>query len=575
LMGSDLGGYLSPGGLGHASLASTMAGAGPGVSRLHTAEATRTTLQTPLSLARPPTVLPNLAREYHNRVGQEWYERSTSLSQHAQKQFQESNRVRQNTAIVKDQVAQNDKLQLQKVNAELRNKMNQTSDLIRRLDAGIKTNHMEACNLGEAKRQLVKTRDELTVPLRITMKRLQLRDQRPHRELVEDPLHMALEIERNDLTNLTHQLNQMVDGSTDMLHRLGLMRSRLAEDKANKNHANNLDSLCLNLTHKQAPQYPPKQETLHIKASVAFGDIPPSMPTSVLLGENAGGRFNYEWLFKREEVQRLRAAFDKAAELGTILSADMEAVLLESGVLQPGQMDNFLSLASIHPDNRVNWELLLQSAASVRNSDEEVVTLPSHWRSKTAHDLDTNHALLMAAGRVRYQACELAAYASETKRKDHLFTQKQLRKKIQETSELRSLCERRIVEANLEIRRLEESERGLCREFECKAKPLALSESRYNIRRRRKGPEEVHDQVEDSLQEEVAELQHGVAAIQRELDLTRHTLDVMKENRNNLEEDYADKSYSLELHQRCLRLDTEKSSSARKPARNAFLAGEV
>lgn len=46
---------------------------------------------------------------------QEWYERSTSLSQHAQKQFQESNRVRQNTAIVKDQVAQNDKLQLQKV----------------------------------------------------------------------------------------------------------------------------------------------------------------------------------------------------------------------------------------------------------------------------------------------------------------------------------------------------------------------------------------------------------------------------------------------------------------------------
>lgn len=77
------------------------------------------------------------------------------------------------------------------MNAELRNKMNQTSDLIRRLDAGIKTNHMEACNLGEAKRQLVKTRDELAVPLRTTMKRLQLRDQRPHRELVEDPLHMV------------------------------------------------------------------------------------------------------------------------------------------------------------------------------------------------------------------------------------------------------------------------------------------------------------------------------------------------------------------------------------------------
>ena len=65
-----------------------------------------------------------------------------------------------------------------------------------------------------------------------------------------------------------------------------------------------------------------------------------------------------------------------------------------------------------------------------------------------------------------------------------------------------------------EIRSVEQSERMLMHSFEKKAKPLAVSEARYNIRRRRKEGEEVHDEVEDLIAREVEELQKGVAAIQ-------------------------------------------------------------
>lgn len=65
-----------------------------------------------------------------------------------------------------------------------------------------------------------------------------------------------------------------------------------------------------------------------------------------------------------------------------------------------------------------------------------------------------------------------------------------------------------------EIRQVEYSEKALIQAFERKAKPLAVSEARYNIRRQRREGEEVHDEVEDLIAREVEELQKGVAAIQ-------------------------------------------------------------
>jgi hypothetical protein len=89
-----------------------------------------------------------------------------------------------------------------------------------------------------------------------------------------------------------------------------------------------------------------------------------------------------------------------------------------------------------------------------------------------------------------------------------------MRKQIQETAEHRADTEKRIMEHNLEIRRLEEAERSLSRNFENRAKPLAVSEARYNLRRRRSTREDCHDEVEDALLREVMELQAGVADMQ-------------------------------------------------------------
>ena len=103
---------------------------------------------------------------------------------------------------------------------------------------------------------------------------------------------------------------------------------------------------------------------------------------------------------------------------------------------------------------------------------------------------------------------------AQTRRKDHQHTQRTMRKQIQETAEHRADTEKRIMEHNLEIRRLEEGERSLSRNFENRAKPLAVSEARYNLRRRRSTREDCHDEVEDALLREVMELQAGVADMQ-------------------------------------------------------------
>ena len=74
--------------------------------------------------------------------------------------------------------------------------------------------------------------------------------------------------------------------------------------------------------------------------------------------------------------------------------------------------------------------------------------------------------------------------------------------------------------------------------------------------------------------EELKELQAGVDAISRELERARATLASMRGNNDELQQDFADKTYSIELHTKCLRLDPENRPN-RKPARNAFLTGEA
>jgi hypothetical protein len=77
------------------------------------------------------------------------------------------------------------------VNLGLRNKVNMTSELVRRINDALKANNVEATNLGGAKRQMLKIRDEIATPLQISNKRLDMQHSRPQREMVEDNLHMV------------------------------------------------------------------------------------------------------------------------------------------------------------------------------------------------------------------------------------------------------------------------------------------------------------------------------------------------------------------------------------------------
>jgi hypothetical protein len=69
-------------------------------------------------------------------------------------------------------------------------------------------------------------------------------------------------------------------------------------------------------------------------------------------------------------------------------------------------------LVQVHPDNRLNWDLVVKCLADCRGEDNDDVILTGHnWMFKSRRDIDTNLALLNAAGRLRYQACELREYA--------------------------------------------------------------------------------------------------------------------------------------------------------------------
>ena len=77
------------------------------------------------------------------------------------------------------------------VNMGFRSHINQTSEMVRRLNDAMRSNQMEATNLIEGKRQLLKIKEETETPLLICQKRLDMQHSRPQRECVEDNLHMV------------------------------------------------------------------------------------------------------------------------------------------------------------------------------------------------------------------------------------------------------------------------------------------------------------------------------------------------------------------------------------------------
>ena len=280
---------------------------------------------------------------------QEWYDKCKGFSLHSQRMYEESVRLRtKNSAFATDQ-KDKDQALLRFVNMTFRSKLNKNGDLIRKLEAGLRANLNELTVLSDMKKQLTKVRDAVLLERNIALKRIELRDTRAPNEQFEDKLHMALVINRNDMSQMTDQTNQMLDAISDMLGRLGLMRQRLTQSFTEKKYAQQIDETCLKMKPEQAPKFPPKlKETIHAKAAGLVGEVAPSMPTAMLMGESAVGRFSYDWLFSKEEKALLRAEFDKLAVNDTIAAGDLEAVLVNSMVpVETAAADNLMGFVQV------------------------------------------------------------------------------------------------------------------------------------------------------------------------------------------------------------------------------------
>jgi hypothetical protein len=73
-------------------------------------------------------------------------------------------------------------------------------------------------------------------------------------------------------------------------------------------------------------------------------------------GENAAGRFNYEWLFKKAERDRIHAAYEQLADeaTGKLSNMDFAKVLYQSDIEVD---DKFVQpiryVIEMHPENAV------------------------------------------------------------------------------------------------------------------------------------------------------------------------------------------------------------------------------
>jgi len=537
-----------------------------------------------LSPGRDPmasTLFPSIDSSINFKHNKDWHEKSYQMSLRVKQHNSDSCRVRVTSTIVREVVQDNDNQHLRKVNIGIRHKMGQTQDMTRKLVKAMRENSVQTKALEQSKERCMQAKNELVAPYDLTLRRMEIRESHPQREKVQDLVFMALEREAFSLGSTINQLGDIIDTTETILERLQSIRGKMNGDLKQKKRALELDGECLALTYRTAAQHPPKTETFHTRITTVAGEVPPAPPTSVLYGENATGRFSYEWLFSKDEREALKVAFQQHADdYGEVLAHSFEMVYTAAGVhVTAEESPSVLQIMQLHPDTKMTWVKFCELLASMRTPSEETeeehhVTLPHQWRHRTKALLESNEAIMTAARRLLHQGTELCQQTDGMRRKTCIAVQKSLRRKITQATDLRVVAEKRLAETDLEIRRLSNNERSLLHAFEAKAKPLMVSEARYNIRRQRSANEEVHDEVEDLIAKEVEELQKGVNAIQRELDNTRAKLDVLRENRQMLEEDIACKTAIIELDTKCLKLEDSRRES-RRTMFNSFIQGHL
>lgn len=90
-------------------------------------------------------------------------------------------------------------------------------------------------------------------PLQLCTWRQEQRSGRPERELIRDPVEIALEEEKDVLMDARNKLQDKCDETQKMIKSLLKVHSELASDHTNKDHSLSIDKKCLGMTHQSWP----------------------------------------------------------------------------------------------------------------------------------------------------------------------------------------------------------------------------------------------------------------------------------------------------------------------------------
>ena len=192
-----------------------------------------------------------------------------------------------------------------------------------------------------------------------------------------------------------------------------------------------------------------------------------------------------------------------------------------------------------------------------------------HERTMSRDWTNQTHALLSDAKATRVISTKLRGQAVSTRRALDKQTKAQqatvedaLRKKVQNTSQLKHKLENRITSLQAELEKLQHVKARGQEMVSSLHRPIKKAEGRLRLRERRPVREKIYDKVEKALGEELDELKKATCSLETLIKETAAHAKLMDECKHSLKADHLDKSQSLKLDVECLDLPAKSAGDA-------------
>jgi chromosome segregation ATPase len=170
----------------------------------------------------------------------------------------------------------------------------------------------------------------------------------------------------------------------------------------------------------------------------------------------------------------------------------------------------------------------------------------------------------MESSRVRASSDRLRVSAQKTQFNRDKDVNEALRCKMESTKDCINELNKALGETVREIQEHNDSKARLERAIFDKNEPLAVANACLERRTQRPNREMVRDIVEESLEEEVSDLQAGVNALRADLSKTNRDLAELNRARQEIEADLSDKKGAHDLDSECLRLRLDRTSRIKR-----------